>query len=287
MPGVLQEISGTVIISDHANLLSLIVPVMEVDRARLRSSINCLRFFVFDVVYPFKNDLTASIFDNGDHRTASCISSLSTRVVQARCTRCTSFRTGNVGVAICRPLTRSLMFMAEGESESNTKSFSMRMTVYGISKKFPSVRNVSCDQLERWRQDAQDKLVILVSIFNHDNILYVSGTTVVRQPLLLLHLCKVATFKLYQSFIRLHINLIPYIICIKLHSVFLRQYPSLDDQTPTTPKCVLFLLRYNLGHQASGGVPSEPLAWSSAGGPTRGMLVRHPGDHTGFYKYTL
>lgn len=49
------------------------------------------------------------------------------------------------------------------QSESN-KSFSMRMAIYGICKKFPSVRNISCDQLEKWRQDKDDKLVILVSL---------------------------------------------------------------------------------------------------------------------------
>ena len=62
-------------------------------------------------------------------------------------------------------VSRPLPNMAESDngSESNSKSFSMRMTIYGISKKFPSVRNVSCDQLEKWRQDSRDKLVILVS----------------------------------------------------------------------------------------------------------------------------
>lgn len=47
-------------------------------------------------------------------------------------------------------------------SEASNMSFSMKMTVYGISKKFQAVRNVSCDQLELWRQDKQEKLVILV-----------------------------------------------------------------------------------------------------------------------------
>ena len=57
----------------------------------------------------------------------------------------------------------TIMAEADTGGESNSKSFSMRMAIYGISKKFPSVRNVSCDQLEKWRQETQDKLVILVS----------------------------------------------------------------------------------------------------------------------------
>ena len=56
----------------------------------------------------------------------------------------------------------STMAEADVGGESNSKSFSMRMTIYGISKKYPSVRNVSCDQLEKWRQDTRDKLIILV-----------------------------------------------------------------------------------------------------------------------------
>ena len=66
--------------------------------------------------------------------------------------------------------TTYLPTMAEvdGGGESNSKSFSMRMTIYGISKKYPSVRNVSCDQLEKWRRDTQDKLIILVRSRHHN-----------------------------------------------------------------------------------------------------------------------
>ena len=60
--------------------------------------------------------------------------------------------------------TTYLCTMAEADvgGESNSKSFSMRMTIYGISKKYPAVRNVTCDQLEKWRQNTRDKLIILV-----------------------------------------------------------------------------------------------------------------------------
>ena len=57
-------------------------------------------------------------------------------------------------------------------NEASNMSFSMKMTVYGISKKFQSVRNVSCDQLEQWRQDKQKELVILV----RDGCMFVTWT---------------------------------------------------------------------------------------------------------------
>jgi len=38
----------------------------------------------------------------------------------------------------------------------------MKLTVYGISKKFPSVKNVSCEQLSEWMADKSKKLVCLV-----------------------------------------------------------------------------------------------------------------------------
>ena len=39
----------------------------------------------------------------------------------------------------------------------------MRMTIYGICKKFPSVNHISCEQLEKWRVEQPNKLVVLVS----------------------------------------------------------------------------------------------------------------------------
>ena len=45
-----------------------------------------------------------------------------------------------------------------------TLSLSMRMTVYGIEKVFPSVRNVSCSEVDEWRQDDGKKLVCVVSV---------------------------------------------------------------------------------------------------------------------------
>lgn len=50
--------------------------------------------------------------------------------------------------------------MAESSSDL---SLSMRMTVYGISKKFPTVRNVKCEQLKEWLKDENKKVVCLVS----------------------------------------------------------------------------------------------------------------------------
>ena len=43
-------------------------------------------------------------------------------------------------------------------------SMSMRMTVYGISKKFPTIRNITCEQLNNWIEDESKKLVCLVSL---------------------------------------------------------------------------------------------------------------------------
>ncbi|XP_064392167.1 uncharacterized protein LOC135339816 isoform X2 [Halichondria panicea] len=40
-------------------------------------------------------------------------------------------------------------------------SMSMRMTVYGISKKFPTIRNITCEQLNNWIEDESKKLVCL------------------------------------------------------------------------------------------------------------------------------
>ncbi len=38
---------------------------------------------------------------------------------------------------------------------------SMRMTVYGISKKFPTIINITCEQLNNWIEDESKKLVSL------------------------------------------------------------------------------------------------------------------------------
>ena len=56
--------------------------------------------------------------------------------------------------------------MAESTVESSAKSMSLSMkaTVYGIQKKFPSVRNISCSELESWRKEKQE-LVVLVRIW--------------------------------------------------------------------------------------------------------------------------
>ena len=53
----------------------------------------------------------------------------------------------------------------EHEHEAATGlSLSMRMAVYGITKKFPSVRNVSCSQFNQWMRDDSKKVVCLVSL---------------------------------------------------------------------------------------------------------------------------
>ena len=58
--------------------------------------------------------------------------------------------------------------MAEGKdsiSGSSAPSLSMRMTTYGIGLKFPSVRNITCEQLEQWRsKDRRQNMICLVSI---------------------------------------------------------------------------------------------------------------------------
>ncbi len=42
-------------------------------------------------------------------------------------------------------------------------SLSMKATVYGIQKKFPAVKNINCNELETWRSEKKD-LVVLVRI---------------------------------------------------------------------------------------------------------------------------
>ena len=58
------------------------------------------------------------------------------------------------------------LVMAEASSGSKPKAtaptFSMRMVTYGIRKAFPSIQNISCEQLEKWRAENADNLVCLV-----------------------------------------------------------------------------------------------------------------------------
>lgn len=55
-------------------------------------------------------------------------------------------------------------------SVGQSMSFSMRTTVYAIKKKFPSVRNISCQELEQWKQQGKN-LVCLVIVSGHDLLL--------------------------------------------------------------------------------------------------------------------
>lgn len=73
----------------------------------------------------------------------------------------------------------------EGARGTQSLSFSMRMTVYGIEKVFPSVRNVSCSEVEEWRLNDSKKLVCVVSV-----VLYHG------------HLCCACEIFLCQSFIK-------------------------------------------------------------------------------------
>ncbi len=49
------------------------------------------------------------------------------------------------------------------DSSSPSMTMSMRMVIYGVKKAFPSVRNVTCEQLEQWRSEKRENLVCLVS----------------------------------------------------------------------------------------------------------------------------
>lgn len=52
----------------------------------------------------------------------------------------------------------------QGEVPSGSvgKSFSMRTTVYGIKKRFPTVENVSCQELDRWRKERKDLICLVI-----------------------------------------------------------------------------------------------------------------------------
>ena len=52
--------------------------------------------------------------------------------------------------------------MAESSSTQSV-SLSMKATIYGIQKKFPSVKNITCCELESWRSSKED-LIILVNV---------------------------------------------------------------------------------------------------------------------------
>ena len=57
---------------------------------------------------------------------------------------------------------------AEGSTSSSAAaaplSFTMRMTVYGIQKAFPSVRNVPCSDVDAWRRNRNRNVVCVVSL---------------------------------------------------------------------------------------------------------------------------
>ena len=62
----------------------------------------------------------------------------------------------------------SMASSSKHEHEAATGlSLSMRMAVYGITKKFPSVRSVSCSQFNQWMRDDSKKVVCLVSLMVH------------------------------------------------------------------------------------------------------------------------
>ena len=44
-------------------------------------------------------------------------------------------------------------------------SFSMKTTVFGIKKKFPSVNNISCQELEKWRREKKNLICLVKSLY--------------------------------------------------------------------------------------------------------------------------
>ena len=72
--------------------------------------------------------------------------------------------------------------MAEASSGSKSKAtaptFSMRMVTYGIRMKFPSIQNISCEQLEKWRAEHPNDLVCLVGTL----LVLEGGADCVRPP---------------------------------------------------------------------------------------------------------
>lgn len=45
-------------------------------------------------------------------------------------------------------------------------SLSMRMLTSGIRKAFPSIQNISCEQLDKWRAENKGNLICLVGAIN-------------------------------------------------------------------------------------------------------------------------
>ena len=76
-------------------------------------------------------------------------------------------------------------------------SMSMRMTVYGISKKFPTIRNITCEQLNNWIEDESKKLVCLVSLDLFVKKMMSEADTIVS----LLLICEKQCVELFNSFI--------------------------------------------------------------------------------------
>ena len=56
--------------------------------------------------------------------------------------------------------------MAAGsDQQPQEQSFSMKMVTYGIQKKYPGVRNVTCEEFHKMINENSTKLTILVSYF--------------------------------------------------------------------------------------------------------------------------
>lgn len=61
-------------------------------------------------------------------------------------------------------------------SVGQSMSFSMRTTVYAIKKKFPSVRNISCQELEQWKQQGKNLVCLDTRPADEYNVSHLVGS---------------------------------------------------------------------------------------------------------------
>ena len=49
-------------------------------------------------------------------------------------------------------------------TDKEQQSFSMKMVIYGVKKRFPSVTNITCDEFDKLRQQPQELLCLVCTL---------------------------------------------------------------------------------------------------------------------------